>query len=65
MAGENLLQIGKLLGQRRHSTAAGYAHLADAYLVETAEKVASIIADAMDIHIVPPSSSCERRRYGR
>ena len=47
MSGENLPLVGKLLGHRRHSTTAGYAHLADAHLVETAEKVGSIIAEAM------------------
>ena len=47
MAGENLPLVGKLLGHRRHRTAEGYAHLADAHLVEAAEKVGSVIADAM------------------
>ena len=39
MAGENLPLVGKLLGHRRHRTTAGYAHLADAHLVEAAEHV--------------------------
>ena len=47
MAGENLLLVGKLLGHRRHRTTAGYAHLADAHLVEAAEKVGRIITEAM------------------
>ena len=47
MAGENLPQVGKLLGHRRHRTTAGYAHLADGHLVETAERVGSLIAEAM------------------
>ena len=47
MAGENLPLVGKLLGHRRHRTTAGYAHLADAHLVEAAEKVGRIIARAM------------------
>ena len=47
MAGENLPLVGKLLGHRRHRTTAGYAHLADAHLVEAAEKVGRIIAEAM------------------
>ena len=47
MSGENLPLVGKLLGHRRHSTTAGYAHLADGHLVESAEKVGSIIGDAM------------------
>ena len=47
MAGENLPLVGKLLGHRRHRTTAGYAHLDDAHLVEAAEKVGSIIGQAM------------------
>ena len=47
MAGENLPQVGKLLGHRRHRTTAGYAHLANGHLVEAAEKVGTIIANAM------------------
>ena len=47
MAGENLPLVGKLLGHRRHRTTAGYAHLADGHLVEAAEKVGYIIAEAM------------------
>ena len=47
MSGENLPLVGKLLGHRRHRTTAGYAHLADGHLVEAAEKVGKIIADAM------------------
>ena len=48
MAGENLPLVGRLLGHRRHRTTAGYAHLADAHLVEAAEKVGIIIARAME-----------------
>ncbi|MDE0028535.1 MAG: site-specific integrase, partial [Deltaproteobacteria bacterium] len=47
MAGENLPLVGKLLGHRRHRTTAGYAHLADSHLVEVAERVGNVIADAM------------------
>ncbi len=47
MSGEGLSQVGKLLGHRRHRTTAGYAHLADAHLVEAAEKVGGLIAEAM------------------
>ncbi len=32
-----MLRVGKLLGHRRHRATAGYAHLADAHLVEAAE----------------------------
>ena len=48
MSGENLPLVGKLLGHRRHATTAGYAHLADGHLVEAAEKVGSIVAEAME-----------------
>ncbi len=47
MAGENLALVGKLLGHRRYETTAGYAHLDDGHLVEAAEKVGSLIAEAM------------------
>ena len=47
MSGENLPLVGKLLGHRRHRTTAGYSHLADGHLVEAAENVGSIIAEAM------------------
>ena len=47
MAGENLSLVGKLLGHRRHRTTAYYAQVADAHLVEAAEKVGSIISEAM------------------
>ena len=66
MSGENLPLVGKLLGHRRHETTAGYAHLADGHLVETAEKVGSLIADAMNLQgLPPPSPPLPRRRYGR
>ena len=65
-AGENLPLVGKILGHRRHRTTAGYAHLADAHLVETVEKVGSAIAEAMKLHVAPPPSRPrERRAYGR
>ena len=57
MSGEDLPLVGKLLGHRRHSTTAGYAHLADAHLVETAEKVGSIIAQAMSANHAPERRS--------
>ena len=66
MAGEALPLIGRLLGHRRHSTMAGYAHLADIHLVETAERVGSVIAEAMKPPVAPPPSRPrERRAYGR
>ena len=51
MSGENLPLVGKLLGHRRHRTTAGYAHLADAHLVEAVEKVGAVIAAAMGIPV--------------
>ena len=48
MSGENLPLVGKLLGHRRHSTTAGYAHLADGYLVKAAERIGSKIAAMMN-----------------
>ena len=50
MAGENLSLVGKLLGHRRHRTTAGYAHLADAYLMEAAERVGAAITASMALH---------------
>ena len=49
MSGENLPLVGKLLGHRRQATTAGYAHLADDHLVAAAERVGSIIAEAMSL----------------
>ncbi len=49
MAGENLPLVGKLLGHRKHRTTAGYAHVADAHLVEAAERVGAIISGAMAV----------------
>ena len=48
MSGESFPLVGKLLGHRRNRTTAGYAHLADKHLVETADRVGSIIAEAMN-----------------
>lgn len=35
-------------GHRRHRTTAGYAHLANAHLVEAAERVGGFINEAMN-----------------
>ena len=56
MAGENLPLVGKLLGHRRHRTTAGYAHVADGHLAETAERIGCLIAEAMN-----GGSSAQRR----
>ena len=50
----NLPLVGKILGRRWPRTTAGYAHLADAHLVEAAERVGSIIAAAMES--APPAN---------
>ena len=47
MSGEDLPLVGKLLGHRRHETTAAYAHLADGHLIEAAEMVGKVIAEAM------------------
>lgn len=44
MAGEKRPLVGELLGYR---TTAGYAHIADARLVEASEKVGEAIAEAV------------------
>ena len=50
MSGENLPLVGKLLGHKQHRTTAGYAHLADGHLVETAEKIGNTIFNIMNPH---------------
>lgn len=48
MSGENLLLVGKLcpvIGDIEPQW--GYSHLADTHLVEAAERVGNVIADAM------------------
>ena len=54
MSGENLPIVGKLLGHRRHRTTAGYAHLADGHLIETAERVGDIISAMMNLNASHP-----------
>ena len=54
MSGENLPLVGKLLGHKRHRTTAGYAHLSDAHLVEAAETVGRLVAEAMNFDCGPP-----------
>ena len=54
MSGENYLPlVSRILGHRhrRHCTTAGYAHLADGHLVEAAEMVGGIIAEAMEFEV--------------
>ena len=65
MSGENLPLVGRLLGHRRNETTAGYAHLADGHLVETAEKIGRLVAEAMDLPTsLPQSRSRVRRAFG-
>ena len=48
MSGENLPLFGKLVGNRLHRTAAGYAHLvADDHLVGAEEKIGKLIPETM------------------
>ena len=56
MSGENLPLVGKLLGHRRHRTTAGYAHLADAHLVEAAERVGTLLAQTMGYGAEPQAA---------
>ena len=46
MSGESLPLAGQPRCHTRHLTTAGYAQIADAHLVEAAEKVGSLIAGA-------------------
>ena len=48
MNGEGLPTVGRLLGHRRRSTTAIYAHLDDATLQNAAVQAASVIAEAME-----------------
>ena len=48
MSGENLPLVGKLLGHRRHRTTASYARFADEHVVAAAERVGSVIEQAME-----------------
>ena len=65
MSGESLPLVGKLLGRRRHETTANYALLADGHLVETAEQVGRLIAEAMNLHIAAAPSRPRAQLYGR
>ena len=54
MNGVDMVTIAKLLGHVLVETTAGYAHLAAGHLVETAERVGSLIAKAMAGHVATP-----------
>ena len=43
---------GTFTGHRRHRTTAGYAHFADAHLVEAGEKIGAAIAKAMRLEVI-------------
>ena len=47
MSGEGLPFVGRPLGYRCHRTTAGYTHLADAHPAEAADRVGSLIAEAI------------------
>ena len=49
MNGADTVTVAKLLGHALVETTAGYAHLADAHLVEAAEKVGYLVAQATEI----------------
>ena len=49
MNGVDTVTVAKLLGHALMETTAGYAHLADAHLVEAAEKVGYLVAQATEI----------------
>ena len=65
MSGEGLPLVGKLLDHQRHRTGAGYAHVADAHLVEAAEKVGGIIARAVTETLGSPSPEHQHRDQGK
>ena len=44
---ETLPMIGKLLGHARLATTSRYAHLNDGHLLEAAERIGGLVADAM------------------
>ncbi len=50
MLGENLPIVGKLLGHQCHRTTAGYAHLTDRHVIETAERVGGISSAMMNLN---------------
>ena len=54
MNGVGLTAVGKLLGHRRRTTTAIYAHLDDATLRDTAAQAAAVIARAMGYRPAPP-----------
>ena len=54
MNGVGLTTVGRLLGHRRRTTTAIYAHLDDAALRDTAAQAAAVIARAMGYEAEPP-----------
>ena len=57
MNGVGLTAVGKLLGHRRRTTTAIYAHLDDATLRDTAAQAAAVIARAMGYRPAPPPAA--------
>ena len=62
MNGVGLTAVGKLLGHRKRSTTAIYAHLDDAALSDTAAQAATVIARAMGYAAEPPPIPGEASR---
>ena len=54
MNGVGLTAMGKLLGHRKRTTTAIYAHLDDAALRDAAAQAATVIARAMGYRAAPP-----------
>lgn len=55
MNGVGLTAVGKLLGHRKRTTTAIYAHLDDAALRDAAAQAATVIARAMGYRVAPPT----------
>ena len=56
MNGVDMVIVAKLLGHALVETTAGYAHLADAHLVEAAERVGTLLAQAMGYGAQPQAA---------
>ena len=59
MDGVGLPTVGRLLGHRRRSTTAIYAHFDDGTLQNAADQAASVMAQAMRYRAVAPSLNVE------
>ena len=59
MNGVRLAAVGELLGHRKRTTTAIYAHLDDAALRDAGAQAATVIARAMGYKAAPPPVTCE------